>query len=291
MEAKIAGSAIIEDGAILGEGVVIGERVIVEQGAILGDRVFVDTGTIIRKGVVIGNDSKIGANCILGEYQNDFFEDPKVVHPLTIGDHALIRSGSILYGGSRLGAHFQTGHRVTIREKAVIGEHVSVGTLSDIQGHCRIGHYVRMHSNVHIGQASVIDSFAWIYPYVVLTNDPTPPSEIELGVHVHPFAVVATGSIVMPGKEIGQDALVGAGAIVTKDVAPYQVSGGNPAKPMSDVRKILDKTTKENLYPWRYHFDRYMPWEGSDFLTWKSGLSEEEITYFHLDQLDEGEDK
>lgn len=89
---------------------------------------------------------------------------------------------------------------------------------------------MRLHSNVHIGQLSRIDDFVWIFPYVVLTNDPTPPSENFVGVHVHSFAIVATGAIVMPGLEIGQDCLVAAGAIVTKQVEPYAVVAGNPAK-------------------------------------------------------------
>ena len=155
-------------------------------------------------------------------------ERKEFCHPLQIGNKALIRSGSIIYAGSEIGCDFQTGHQVTIREKSHIGDHVSVGTLSDIQGNCEIGNYVRMHSNVHVGQLSVIDDFVWLFPYVVLTNDPTPPSENFLGLHIRPFAIVATGALIMPGMEIGQDSLVAAGAIVTKPVESYAVVAGNP---------------------------------------------------------------
>lgn len=98
-----------------------------------------------------------------------------------------------------MGDYFQTGHQVTIREKSRIGHHVSIGTLSDIQGDCEIGNYVRLHSNVHIGQKSVIHDYVWIFPYVVLTNDPTPPSEELVGVEIKSFAIVATGTVVLPG--------------------------------------------------------------------------------------------
>ena len=202
---------------------------------------------------------------------------------MTIGRDALIRSGSIIYAGSDIGDDFQTGHQVTIREQSHIGNNVSVGTLSDIQGNCRIGNYVRLHSNVHIGQLSVVDDFVWLFPYVVLTNDPTPPSENFVGVHVHSFAIVATGSIIMPGLDIGQDSLIGAGAIVTKPVDPYSVVVGNPAKCISDVRKVKSKITGEPVYPWRDHFGNHMPWEETGFNKWYESLDISEKRSFTID--------
>ncbi len=266
-------NTIIDDSAIVGDNVHIGHNCIIEKDVVIGDNTFIDSNTIIRSNTTIGANSNIGSNCILGEYWMDFYIDhQKHDHPLLIGKKALIRSGSIIYAGSQIGDNFQTGHQVTIREKAMIGNNVSVGTLSDIQGNCRIGNYVRLHSNVHIGQLSVLDDFVWIFPYVVLTNDPTPPSEHFVGVHIHPFAIVATGTIIMPGLDIGQDCLIGAGAIVTKTVESYAVVVGNPAKQISDVRKVKSKITGEPVYPWREHFSNYMPWDGIGFETWYASL-------------------
>ena len=73
---------------------------------------------------------------------------------------------------------------MTIRENSNIGEHVRIGTLSDIQGYCQIGNYVNMHSNVHVAQASIIHDYVWLFPYVVLTNDPQPPSMTTAGVEI-----------------------------------------------------------------------------------------------------------
>ena len=264
---------VIADDVKFGENVTLGHNCIIEKNVKIGNNCFIDSNTTIRSDVSIGPSSFIGSNCIIGEYWMDFCLDrQKHNHPLLIGANALIRSGSIIYAGSAIGDNFQTGHQVTIREKAEIGNNVSVGTLSDIQGNCRIGNYVRLHSNVHIGQLSVVDDFVWIFPYVVLTNDPTPPSENFAGVHVHPFAIVATGSIIMPGLDIGQDSLIGAGAIVTKSIEPYAVAVGNPAKTISDVRKIKNKITGEPVYPWRNHFNNYMPWEKVGFETWYATL-------------------
>lgn len=70
-------------------------------------------------------------------------------------------------------------------KKVIAGKNLQIGTLSDLQGHCEIGDYVRLHSNVHI--KSVPGNFVWIFPYVVLTNDPYPPSDSLVGVTVQDF--------------------------------------------------------------------------------------------------------
>lgn len=254
----------------IGVGVIIGEDVVIE------DNVSIDSYTIIRNNVTIKEGSFIGANCILGEYQMDhYMGGEEKEHPLVIGKNALIRSGSIIYGDCQIGDSFQTGHRVTIREHSKIGNHVSVGTLSDIQGFCQIGNYVRMHSNVHIGQEAMIEDFVWIFPYVVLTNDPTPPSNQLKGVTLKSFSVVSTGSVILPGVVVEGDSLIAAGATVTKDVHETEVVGGNPAKVISNISRIKNHFTGEPVYPWRYTFKRGMPWEESDYQTWYNEIAKE----------------
>lgn len=279
-------NCVIGENVIMGENVTLGYNVIIEDNVHIGNNCFIDSNTIIRSDVTLGDNSFIGSNCIIGEYWMDFCIDKqKHFHPLIIGKDALIRSGSIIYAGSEIGNNFQTGHQVTIREKAKIGNYVSIGTLSDIQGNCTLGNYVRMHSNVHIGQLSTVDDFVWIFPYVILTNDPTPPSDNFVGVHIHPFAIIATGAIIMPGIEIGQDALIAACCNVTKNVSPYSVVMGNPGKDKGDVRNIKNKITGEPVYPWRHHFDHYMPWAESDFETWYNSLNLEEKNNHKISEI------
>lgn len=254
----------ISKSATICENVYLGKNITIEDG------VYIDIGTIIRDNVHIKRNTYIGARCILGEYLVDFYNDRiNKHHPLVIGENSLIRSETIIYGDNTIGNFFQTGHRVTIREHSEIGHHVRVGTLSDIQGYCRIGNYVNLHSNVHIGQKSNIHNFVWIFPYVVLTNDPTPPSETMLGVTVNEFAVIATSSTILPGINIGKDSLVGAGAVVTKNVEDKTIVVGNPAKVVGDITKIKDKASGKNIYPWRYTFNRGMPWKKLGYDEWK----------------------
>jgi acetyltransferase-like isoleucine patch superfamily enzyme len=256
---------------IKGKNVIINEGCHIGNNVVIEDDVFLDYNCIIRDNVIIKRGAFIGAGCILGENLMDFYKDRKAIkHPLTIGERAIIRSNCVVYGDTIIGDDFTCGHNVTIREKSRIGNHVSIGTLSDIQGNCNIGNFVRIHSNVHIGQLTSIEDFVWIFPYVVITNDPTPPSDQSLGVHIKSFAVISTGSILLPGITIEEDTLIAAGAIVRKDVKKFSVVGGNPAIEISDVRNIKNKFTGESAYPWRYMFKRSMPWEDSDFDTWNN---------------------
>lgn len=258
---------------VKGSNVTIKENVIIGDNVILEDNVYLDYGVIIRDNVHIKEGTFIGARSIIGEYLVDFFEDKiNKSHPLIIGANSLIRSETIIYGGSEIGDNFQTGHRVTIRENTNIGSHVRIGTLTDIQGNCQIGNYVSLHSKVFIGENTIIKDYAWIFPHVVVTNDPTPPSNTLLGVTIGEFASVSAGAILLPGVTISKDSLVGAGTVVTKDVQEGKVVVGNPGKVICDITEIKNKTTGEQVYPWRCKFDRGMPWKDSGYDTWCNNI-------------------
>lgn len=255
---------IISDTATIKENVIIGNHVVIE------DDCYIDHGAIIKDNVHIKKGSFIGARCILGEYLMDFYSDKiNKVHPLTIGENALIRSETIIYGDTTIGSNFQTGHRVTIRESSILGDNVRIGTASDIQKECTIGNYVSLHSNVFVGERTVIKNFVWIFPHVILTNDPTPPSESLLGITVEEYASVAAGSIILPGVNIGEESLIGAGSVVTKNVEKETVVVGNPAKKICLTRDIINKLTNQKVYPWKYTFSRGMPWGEIGYEEWQ----------------------
>jgi len=228
---------------------------LVSPKAQLGKGVSVGPFTVIHDHVVVGEDSVIEGHCEIG-HPTPLAEGL----PLVIGPRALVRSHSIFYQGSEFGEGLVTGHRVTVREKTMAGAGFQVGTLSDIQGHCEIGQYVRTHSNVHIGQKSKIHNFVWLFPYVVLTNDPHPPSNVCVGCEIEDYAVVATMSVVLPGVKIGKGALVAAHSSVSKEVLPHTVVGGSPAKFLCETSKIkLRDGSGDSAYPWTKHFTRGYP--------------------------------
>ncbi|HIP33759.1 MAG TPA: N-acetyltransferase [Bacteroidia bacterium] len=246
-------------------------NVFISKSAIIGDNVKIGDNVSIYDNVIIKDNVTISNDCVIGEplqsYYNDkeFYNNPKTI----IGKNSLLRSHCIIYAGTELGQNFESGHRVTIRENTKFGTNCRVGTVSDIQGNSTFGNYCWLHSNVHIGQKSKIGNFVFIYPYVVLTNDPTPPSNICKGVEVGDYSQIAVMSIILPGVKIGKHVLIGAGSVVSKNIDNYQLTIGNPAKPIKDVREIKSKETGEAHYPWPYRFDRGMPWKNIGFDKWK----------------------
>ncbi len=241
----------------------------ISPSARIGKNVRIGDNTIIYDHVVIGDNSVICNDCVIGEPLNAYYHDEGYENPVTvIGANALVRSHTVIYAGNQIGDGFQTGHHATIREYNVIGSHCSFGTLDDIQGYSEFGNYCRLHSNVHIGQHSKLGNFVFVYPYVVFTNDPTPPSDICQGPTVGDFSQIAVGSVLLPGIKIGRHCLVGTNSSVTKNVGDFQYVLGNPAKVIKDVRNIMDRTTGRPHYPWPYCFDRGMPWNGIGFEKW-----------------------
>jgi acetyltransferase-like isoleucine patch superfamily enzyme len=236
----------------------------------IGKNVRIGDNTTIYDNVTIGDNSIIANDCVIGEPVNDYYSNPDYINPETsIGEGSLIRSHTIIYCDCIIGKGFQTGHRVTIREKTTFGNNCRVGTLSDIQGHSSFGNNCWLHSNVFIAQKSNIGNFVFIYPHVVFTDDPTPPSNFCIGPTVGDYSQIAAFSVILPGVKIGKHCLVGAGSLVGKDVNDYQLVIGSPAKPVKDVREIKSRGTGLSHYPWPLRFERGMPWEGIGFENWE----------------------
>jgi len=228
---------------------------IISSKAIIGDNVEIGNFVIIHDNVVIGDNSIIESYCELG-VQNHLSGGSKLI----IGKNSHIRSNSTFYEGSTFGDGLVTGHRVTIREKTNAGLNFQVGTLSDIQGHCEIGDYVRTHSNVHIGQKSKIGNFVWLFPYVVLTNDPHPPSNVMDGVTVNDFAVIATMTVILPGAIVEEGCLIGAHSSLGGKTEPDMIYAGSPAKKVGSTSRIrLKDGSRKPAYPWTNHFKRGYP--------------------------------
>lgn len=241
----------------------------VSQSAQLGRNIKIGRNAIIHDNVEIGDNTVICENCIIGEpgadsYHDEAYENPKTV----IGANSLIRSGSIIYSGSVFGEGFKTGNMVSIREKTHFGKHCVVGSQSDIQGHVSFGDYCRLNSHVQISSKCTFGNFVFIYPFVVFTNDPHPPSNFLIGTSVGNFTQIAAGTVILPGVKIGRHNLIGANSLVSKNVGDFELHAGNPAVKICNLNFIQSKEKKGSHYPWPYNYDRGLPWEGKNFDEW-----------------------
>jgi acetyltransferase-like isoleucine patch superfamily enzyme len=240
----------------------------VSAKAQLGNEVEIGPFSIIHDNVILGDRTKVGSHCELG-VSTPLGNGT----PLLIGEDSLIRSHSVFYESSVFGIKLTTGHHVTVRENTKAGENFQIGTLGEIQGDCQVGNYVRFQSNVFVGKKTKIGNYVWVLPYVIFTNDPTPPSDHMIGCIVEDYASIAAASVIMPGVTVGHHSLVGAHACVTKDVPPHMVVAGVPARIVGEAKSIMRRDgSGEAAYPWTLHFHRGYP---DDIVKkWKAELAE-----------------
>lgn len=157
----------------------------------------------------------------------------------TIGSHAVLRSGSVIYCHVHIGDHFQCGHDVVIREFTKVGNNTSIGTATVIEGTCTIRDNVRIQSMAFIPQHTEIGNDVCIGPNAVLTNDRYPPiDKFDLkGPTIADRAVIGANATILAGVSIGVGSAVAAGAVVTRDVPPGVLAIGSPAR----IRRLPDE--------------------------------------------------
>jgi len=162
--------------------------------------------------------------------------------PLMFGSGCIIRSHTTIYAGNVIGENFQTGHGVMVRESNAIGNNVSIGTQSVIEHHVQIADDVRIHTHVFVPEYTVLEAGCWLGPRVVVTNARYPRSkgvkDRLMGAHIGEGAMVGANATLLPGVKLGKRCLVGAGAVVTKDVADGAVVAGNPAIVINHIANI-----------------------------------------------------
>ena len=202
----------------------------------------------IYKNVKIGANAQIGEFVVIGVPPRGK-EDGEI--ETVIGDNAIIRSHTVIYAGNKIGNNFQTGHGANIRENNEIGNNVSIGTRTVVEHNVTIEDNVRIHTQAFIPKFSVLKKECWIGPNAVLTNSKYPRTKRakqELyGPIIGEKAKIGANTTILPGIKIGENSLIAAGSVVTKDIPPNQVALGNPAKIIKNISE-LKYETGEDMY-------------------------------------------
>jgi acetyltransferase-like isoleucine patch superfamily enzyme len=167
-----------------------------------------------------------------------------VTGSLVLGREARLRSGSVLYGASCIGARFETGHHVVLREECEIGDDVAIWSGTVIDYGCRIGNRVKIHCNCYVAQFTEIGDGAFLAPGVTVANDLYPgdaaSEQVMSGPSIGAGARIGVNVTILPFVRIGAGALVGAGATVTRDLPERCVAYGNPAVVRGSVDDLVD---------------------------------------------------
>jgi acetyltransferase-like isoleucine patch superfamily enzyme len=153
--------------------------------------------------------------------------------PLVLGAGARLRSGTVLYDGTTIGRHLETGHGVVIREGCQFGDDVSVWSNSVVDYGCRIGDRVKIHSNCYVAQYTELADDVFLAPGVTIANDLYPgdqrSAQLMAGPRIGVGAQIGVNVTILPYVRIGAGALIGAGSVVTRDIPAGMVAFGHPA--------------------------------------------------------------
>jgi len=194
-------------------------------------------GTVLGEGVRVLENAVVGKQPSLGASSTAKREP---LPPARIGEGTIISTGAIVFAGSSIGAKCIVGDQSCIRERVTLADDCILGRGSLIENDTTVGTGTRIQADAYITAYSTLEEDVFIAPCVVTTNDnymgrTEKRRELMKGPTIRRSARIGGGAILCPGIEIGEEAFVGAGAVVTKDVPPGVVVVGSPARVIRDV--------------------------------------------------------
>jgi UDP-2-acetamido-3-amino-2,3-dideoxy-glucuronate N-acetyltransferase len=216
-------------------GLLLGEGVVVPDGASIGGNVVVHAGTVLGDGVRLGDGCVVGKPPALGAHSSASREPPP---PAQLGEGVTIGAGAVVVAGARIGRAAVVADQGHVRERTSIGEESLVGRAASVENDVSLGARVRLQTAAYVTAWSTVEDDVFVAPGVVLTNDPTAGrrrGEELRGATLRRACRIGGGAVLLPGVEVGEEAFVGAGAVVTRDVPPRAVVVGVPARVVGEV--------------------------------------------------------
>ena len=216
---------LIGEGVELPDSLQIGGHVVIHEGVVLGDDVRIQDGVVVGKPLALGPQSTAAAS--------------EGVVPTKIGDGVTLCAGAVLVAGCTVAERSVIGDQAQVRERATIGPRTVIGRGSAVDNDVTVGSRVRVQTGCYLTAFSVVEDDVFVAPGVTLTNDDTMgrhgPEYALRGATLRRACRVGGGVVLTPGVEIGEEAFVAAGAVVTRDVPARAVVMGVPARVVREV--------------------------------------------------------
>ena len=233
-DASVGPYCVIGEGARVGAGTRLGAHVIIHAGTTVGE------GCEIQDGAVLGKQPKLAKHSAASR---------QPVDPLVVEDGAVVCCGAIVFAGARIGPGAIVGDQAFVRERTVVGAGSVIGRGSTVDFNVVVGDRVRVQTDVYLTANSIVEDDVFVGPGVLLTNDSTmarhaPEYEIR-GATLRRACRVGGAAVLVPGVEVGEEAFIAAGAVVTRDVPARGVVMGVPGRV---VREVPDEDLLER---WR----------------------------------------
>jgi acetyltransferase-like isoleucine patch superfamily enzyme len=198
---------------------------------------------VVHPGTVLGEGVRVLEHAVVGKQpslsaRSTAARDP--LPPAEIGDGTVVSTGAIVFAGATIGRRCIVGDQSCVRERVTIGDRCVLGRGSLVENDTTVGSDTRIQAEAYITAYSLLEEDVFIAPCVVTTNDNymgrTERRKAQMrGPTIRRSARVGGGAILCPGVEVGEEAFVGAGAVVTRDVPPRTVVVGSPARVLRDV--------------------------------------------------------
>lgn len=231
--------AFVAPDAVIGDGCTLGFGVVIEAGAWIGPGCSLGHHAVIHAGTRLGAGCHVQAHAVLGRLPRpavtSTVHPPADLSPLLIGDGTSIGAGAVVYTGTSIGGQCLLGEHAFVREGCQIGDRVIIGTHVTVENEVSIGRDSKLQTGAYIAAWTTIEEHCFIAPCVVTSNDNfMGRSEARFaqrgGPTIRRGARVGANVTLLPNIEVGAEAFVAAGSVVTRDVPPGKLVMGSPAR-------------------------------------------------------------
>jgi UDP-2-acetamido-3-amino-2,3-dideoxy-glucuronate N-acetyltransferase len=198
---------------------------------------------IVFPGTILGDDCKILDYAVVGKQPTlspRSTTKRQELRPLELGAGTTVSTGAIVFAGTRVGAGVIIGDQACVRERCDVGDEVVIGRGSLVENDTTVGARTKIQAMAYVTAYSTLEDDVFIAPCVQTSNDnfmgrTERRHKLRKGPTIRRGARVGVGAVLCPAVEIGEEAFVGAGAVVVEDVPPRVVVVGNPARVLREV--------------------------------------------------------